>query len=119
VEGTVSQKCCYLEYILSWMDDWMSLVGRSEIVGWGIILVARLAALSAISLLVIPIYDGTHLSSIFFEADFSIFWICCVVSFDGSGFWRAVRALSESILHSLNIRNPYLYIYLQLHPSRE
>jgi len=64
----------------------MSLVGRSEIVGWGIILVVRLATLSAISLPVIPICDGTYISSIFSEVDFSIFWICCVILFDGSGF---------------------------------
>jgi len=63
VGGTVSQKFLHLEYILSLVDDWMSLVGRSEIVGWGIILVARLATLSAISLPVIPICDGTHISS--------------------------------------------------------
>lgn len=32
----------------------MSFVGKSEIVGWGMILIARSAALSAISLPVIP-----------------------------------------------------------------
>jgi len=44
------------------MDDLMSFVGKSEIIGRGMILIARLAALSAISLPVILMWDGTHIS---------------------------------------------------------
>lgn len=68
------------------MDDLTSLVGRSEIVGWRIILVARSAALSAVSLPVIPMCDGTHINSMFLVVDLSIIWIFWVVSFEGSGF---------------------------------
>jgi hypothetical protein len=64
----------------------MSLVGRLDIVGWGIILVARSAALSAISLPVILVWDGTHISSMFLEVDFNTFWIFWVISFEDSGF---------------------------------
>jgi len=64
----------------------MSFVGSSEIVAWRMILVARSAALSAISLPVMPMWDGTHISLMILEIDFNIFWIFCVISFEGNGF---------------------------------
>jgi hypothetical protein len=68
------------------MNDLMSFVGKSEIIDWGMILVARSVDLSAISLLV-----GTHISSTFFEDDFNVFWIFWVISFKVVGFEEQVK----------------------------
>lgn len=48
--GMVSQYFCHFKSILCLIDVLTSLVGKTDIVGWMIILVARSAALSAISL---------------------------------------------------------------------
>jgi hypothetical protein len=47
------------------------------------ILVARSAALSAISLPVMPVWGGIHISSMFLEIDFNTSWIFWVISFVG------------------------------------
>ena len=61
------------------------------------ILVTRLAALSAISLLVIPMCDGVHISLMSFVVDFNSVWIFWVISFEIRGVWKASKALSKSL----------------------
>lgn len=50
----------------------MSLYNKSMIVGWGIILVARSADLSTISLPDIPTCDGIHMNSMFYFYEFNL-----------------------------------------------
>jgi len=101
--GTESQWLCHTVFVFCLIDSIMSLTGMSVIVGRAIVLVALSADMSAISLSAIPICDGTHINSIFLVVRDNSFWMFWVISLDGNGFWRARRALSESLIMSMQL----------------
>jgi len=58
----------------------------SVIVGRRTVLVARSAIISAVSLSVMPIWDGIHINSICFFVKYIWVWIFCVIYLSGRDF---------------------------------